>query len=231
VLAKQLDPGAWLGQPEAMVDAPFRLPAEITGSRLHLHRWSVADVDDLSQAVERNIEHLRPWMPWVEAEPVDRAGRLELIESWETRWASAGEAMYGAFLDGGIVGGCGLHRRCGPGGLEIGYWVDKDHLRRGVATEMARLLTTIGFAAPDISFVEIHHDKANVVSSRVPGRLGYARVGETLDKRTAPGEVGIDCAWRIERADWASDVMAEAEAGGAAEADAAVAVEVAAAEG
>lgn len=32
-----------------------------------------------------------------------------------------------------VVGGCGLHRRVGPGGLEIGYWVHAAWTRRGIA--------------------------------------------------------------------------------------------------
>jgi len=55
---------------------------------------------------------------------------------------------------------------------------------------------------PGVAFVEIHHDKANIASGRVPEKLGYTFVAETQDSVTSPGEVGIDCGWRMEAANW-----------------------------
>ena len=55
------------------------------------------------------------------------------------------------------------------------------------------------FAMPDITHVEIHHDKANVRSARVPAKLGFTLVREVLDEIQAPGEIGISCEWRIDR--------------------------------
>jgi RimJ/RimL family protein N-acetyltransferase len=73
---------------------------------------------------------------------------------------------------------------------------------RGLATEAARLLTGAAFSMPEISSVEIHHDKANVASSGVPSGLGYRFVGEQYDVATAPGDTGVECIWRIERSEW-----------------------------
>jgi len=36
-----------------------------------------------------------------------------------------------AIVGGSLAGSCGLMRRIGPGGMEIGYWVAKDQTRRG----------------------------------------------------------------------------------------------------
>lgn len=60
----------------------------------------------------------------------------------------------GIFRDGAAVGSCGLHRRVGPGGLEIGYWIHPAVLRRGLATEAARLLTDAAFSVPGIDRVD-----------------------------------------------------------------------------
>ena len=63
-----------------------------------------------------------------------------------------------------VVGGSGLHRRIGPDGLEIGSWVRRDFVRRGIASSAAAWLTDLAFARPDIDRVEIHRDRANVAS-------------------------------------------------------------------
>jgi ribosomal-protein-serine acetyltransferase len=197
-----LDTCRWHSHPTEMDHALAPLPEVVVGPRLVLRRWRVSDVDDLARAVTRNIAHLRPWMPWIALEPVGRDERCDLIDSWEAAWLQGGDGVYGIFADREIIGGCGLHHRRGPTGLEIGYWVDEGHVRQGIATEAAGLLTSAALAAPGITFVEIHHDKANVASSAVPRRLGYEFVGEMADEVTAPGEIGIDCTWRMESQNW-----------------------------
>ena len=76
-------------------------------------------------------------------------------------------------------------------------------IRDATATEAAGLLTDAAFSIPEISSVEIHHDKANLASSGVPSRLGYRFIGEQpTDKAAAPADTGIDCIWRIARSEW-----------------------------
>ena len=102
-------------------------------------------------------------------------------------------------LDGMPIGGTGFHRRQGPTTLEIGYWIGVQHVGHGYATELARALTETAFEQPGIDAVEIHHDRSNVASGAVPARLGFRLVGERRRPRLAPGECGIECAWRTER--------------------------------
>lgn len=179
-----------------------QLPDTIASPRLTLRRWVAADAADLSAAVSASLEHLRPWMPWIAAEPISLIDRMALIDQWQTEWQRGGDVVIGALLDGVIVGSTGFHRRRGPGALEIGYWVHSDHTRKGFATEIAASLTNAAFTVPDIERVEIHHDKANIASAGVPRGLGYTFAGETLDAVTSPGEIGIDCRWVMTRDDW-----------------------------
>ena len=183
-----------------------RLPDTIPSPRLTLRRWVAADAPDLSAAVTANLEHLRPWMPWIAMEPASLVDRLALIAQWQTEWERGGDSVIGAFLEGVVVGSTGFHRRRGPGALEIGYWVHSDHTRKGYATEIGAALTSAAFTVPDIERVEIHHDKANLASAGVPRSLGYTFAGETLDAVTSPGEVGIDCRWVVQRDEWIAKV-------------------------
>jgi RimJ/RimL family protein N-acetyltransferase len=185
-----------------MIDGPPRLPELVVGTRVVLRRWVATDTPGLAAAVERNIEHLRPWMPWIATEPLDWGERVALIESWAQAWVDGKDVILGVFMGEGVIGGCGLHRRRGPHGLELGYWIDKDHTNRGIGTEVGALLTSAALRVRGMRFVEIHHDKANVVSRRIPEHLGYKFLGETPGHIEAPGEVGIDCGWRMDAADW-----------------------------
>jgi len=179
------------------------LPERIGGADgLLLRRWQLADAEALHRAVSESIEHLRPWMAWVAQEPVPLARRRAMIEGWERFWSRGEDVVLGVFLDGHVVGGCGLHRRIAADGLEVGYWIHPGYLRRGLATRTAGLLTGAAFGVPGITHVEIHHDKANVASAGVPRKLGYDWLGEIPDAPEAPDELGIEWRWRMERATW-----------------------------
>ena len=127
-----------------------------------------------------------------------------MLAEWEEQWVQGGDVVLAVVVCDVIAGSAGLHRRRDPDVLEIGYWIHPAFLRRGLATRTVGLLTDAAFSLTDIDAVEIHHDKANVASAGVPERAGYTFVGETPDAASAPAEVGIDCAWRMTRRDWAA---------------------------
>jgi ribosomal-protein-serine acetyltransferase len=184
-------------------DAPARLPERIEGADgLLLRRWRVADAEALQAAVAESADHLRPWMPWMAAYPVALEDQRALLARWEREWSAGGDVALGVFKTGRVAGSCGLHRRRGPGVLELGYWIHPAYTRRGLATAVARLLTDAAFTVPAIDAVEIHHDKANTASAAIPRRLGFRFLGETPDEITSPAELGIDCCWRMERDRW-----------------------------
>lgn len=182
---------------------PERLPDRLAGpGGVIVRRWVPADAEALSAAVGESVEHLRPWMGWVAQEPLAPERRREMIAEWEERWRRGGDLVAGIFVDGRVAGGCGLHDRIGPDGLEIGYWLHPAFVGRGIVTTAAILLTDAAFTLQRITHVEIHHDKANQRSGAVPRRLGYRLIDESPDEPEAPAEVGISCTWRVTRDAW-----------------------------
>jgi len=173
---------------------------------LVLRPWRLDDVDAMSQAIIESIEHLRPWMPWAATEPLERDTRVSLVAGFDAARDADADFTYGMFVGDQPVGGCGLHRRLGPGAFEIGYWVHVGRIGRGFATTAAAALVDAAFTVPDIERVEIHHDKANAASRRVPEKLGFVLVEEVPDAKLAPNDIGIECRWRVTRAGWARSV-------------------------
>jgi ribosomal-protein-serine acetyltransferase len=161
----------------------------------------------LSDAVAESSEHLRPWMAWIAGEPLTIEQRRSMLIGFERDWLAGGDVVLGMFLDGRVVGGCGLHRRIARDGLELGYWVHPHFTRRGLATTAARLLTDTALTLPGITHVEIHHDKANLASAGVPRRLGFWRLAEVPDEIEAPAEFGIEWQWRIDQERWARSAL------------------------
>jgi RimJ/RimL family protein N-acetyltransferase len=187
------------------------LPASIGRPPFEPRCWRRGDARRLGDLVRANLDHLRPWMPWIAAEPLTLEERRDLIESWEQERRAGGDAIYAIVEAGAPVGGCGLHRRLGPGAIEIGYWVDARRLHTGVASRAARLLIDQAFEDPEITHVEIHHDRANRASAAVARRLGFTYVGDQPDQVAAPGEEGIDCTWRLTSAERSSGACSRRE--------------------
>jgi ribosomal-protein-serine acetyltransferase len=179
------------------------LPEYLQGPRdIVLRRWVASDAESLGRAVAQSLEHVRPWLPWASQEPLSLDRREAMIRDWEREWSQGGDVVMGIFMSGQVVGGCGLHDRIGPGGLEIGYWTHPAVGGRGVATIAAGLLTDAAFALPGLTHVEIHVDKANERSAAIARKLGYRLVAETPEEVQAPGEVGLHCIWRLTADEW-----------------------------
>jgi ribosomal-protein-serine acetyltransferase len=186
-----------------VVEGRGLLPERLQGPRgIVLRRWVRADAESLGRAVAQSLEHVRPWLAWAWQEPLSLERREALIGDWEREWLQGGDVIMGIFMSGRVVGGCGLHDRIAPGGLEIGYWTHPAVGGRGIATIAAGLLTDAAFAMPAITHVEIHVDKANQRSSAIARKLGYRLVAEEPEEVVAPGEVGLHGIWRLTVAEW-----------------------------
>lgn len=172
-----------------MAEAPAEV-LDVQGGVLSRTRES--DAGQLAQAVGESLEHLRPWMPWATEEAADPQAQRVRCREAEESWDSGSEYVYLLRPEpaGQVIGCFGLHRRLGPGAIEIGYWMHVDFAGRGYATACARALTQTALALPDVATVEIHTDEANTISAAIPRRLGYRL--DRVDERPpdAPAESG-----------------------------------------
>ncbi len=177
---------------------PARPPEHLDAGPVVLDRVRLADGLAIRAAVTASLDHLSPWMPWATPAAMTEEGHRPFLEEAERTWDDGTSFAYALRRAGdpsAVVGTCGLHRRIGPGGIEIGYWVHVDHVGKGWATAAARALTEAAIALADVDRVEIHCDEANVRSAAVPLALGYRLDRVEEDGIQAPGEVGRSLVW------------------------------------
>jgi RimJ/RimL family protein N-acetyltransferase len=165
-------------------------PYRIETDRLVLRCWDPEDAPLLKDAVDRSLEHLRPWMPWTPDEPEPLEEVYERLRDFRAQYDRDENHIMGVFApdDSRVLGGTGLHPRQGEGGLEIGYWIAADAVGRGYATELAAVLTRVGFACFDIDRIEIRVDPANERSERIPAKLAFTK--EATLRRRLPAKHG-----------------------------------------
>ena len=162
----------------------------IESERLILRQFTESDLPNLVEIA--NQEHILFWCPdwndcanWVQdwfrgiawrytiADPNKEFILLAIIEK------STNE------LIGQINTGCECQNEL-PGKLSIGYYISKDKLNKGYATEAAKAMTRHFFPINPNDFFYAIIEPANVASHRVVGKAGFIFVSEITitDKET-----------------------------------------------
>jgi RimJ/RimL family protein N-acetyltransferase len=186
-----------------------RMPRELTLPAGELLRpFGPADLDQLTDIINANIEHLRPWMPWAQA-PVTAESQGEFLTRSAADWQEGSDFVWGIFdgpailggptILGGttILGGIGLHTRRGPGELEIGYWLRADAQGRGIITAGTRLLAEVAASYDEVDQVVICCDEGNARSAAVPQRLGFTLAAVEEREPLAASETGWHQIWTL----------------------------------
>jgi RimJ/RimL family protein N-acetyltransferase len=172
-------------------------PERIELGDLVLRRERIGDEVLIARALESELEHLQPWMPWATPENASEPAQRQRLQKVEQTWNDGQDHSFLALdaSEATLLGGFGLHRRIGPDAIEMGYWLSHRAVGNGYATRAARALTDAALALDDVARVEIHCDEANVRSAKIPQRLGYRLDRIEPDDVEAPGEIGRSMVW------------------------------------
>lgn len=142
---------------------------------LHLARHELAS--DIFNAIDRQREYLRQWLPWVDPTKSVEDTKSFIRESMAKN--SNGAQLTTFILDGEkVVGSVGAvrfdkdHRSC-----EIGYWLSEDMQGRGIMTKACRCFIGHLFQKKNLNRIEIKVASENVRSQKVPLRLGCQKEG------------------------------------------------------
>jgi RimJ/RimL family protein N-acetyltransferase len=167
------------------VTPPYRIETE----RLVIRCYDPGDAALLKQAVDANIEHLLPWMPWVRFEPQTIEEKVQLLRTFRGQFDRDENYVYGIFTrdESEQIGGSGFHRRANEGSLEIGYWVAESMIGQGIATEVAAVQTRAGFEICGLDRIDIQVEPHNERSLKIPRKLGFTEEG-TLRRRLEGAE-------------------------------------------
>jgi RimJ/RimL family protein N-acetyltransferase len=181
--------------------------------RLVLRCWQPADAPLLKAAIAASLEHLRPWMLWAQCAPEDQH-MIEHLRRCRGEFDLGQDVAYGMFdrAETQVLGGTGLHTRVGAGAREIGYWVHKDHINQGLATEAAAALTKVAFLIDRVARVELRCDPHNVRSAAVPRKLGFCHEATLRHRlRTPDGQPRDTMVWTLLAHEYPTSPTAAAE--------------------
>ncbi|HTE17028.1 MAG TPA: GNAT family N-acetyltransferase [Armatimonadota bacterium] len=142
-----------------------------------------ADAPRFREVIDRNLDHLRRFMPWAWNEPRPVEELAERISAAREKFARGEEWQFGIFSpdEARVLGAIGLHRGDAPATMEIGFWLCRSAEGQGIVTEATRILTNLALTRLGAERVEIRCDTLNERSSAVARRLGY-ELADTRDE-------------------------------------------------
>ncbi len=147
---------------------------EIKGNKIGIRTFRNEDIVPFHVAATESIEHMHEFMPWCHPEY-----SIQESESWVTSrnesWASADEYSFIVYSieSNELLGGVAINQINSAHKIgNIGYWVRKQALNRGVATEAVSLVSGFGFDTLGLNRLEIVTLPNNVASNKVAEKAG-----------------------------------------------------------
>ncbi|MEO0144259.1 MAG: GNAT family protein [candidate division WOR-3 bacterium] len=126
---------------------------------------------------DRNRDHLRPWLPWVD-EVRSVADSLNFIEEGLLRFAQGNGYELGIWLEEKLIGVIGVHEiNRANSSASIGYWLDVEYQGRGIMTRAVIAVLDDLFFNRKLHRVEIRVAPENHRSRAIPERLGFRMEG------------------------------------------------------
>lgn len=159
------------------------------------------DAPAIFAVVDRNRDHLHPWMPWVDA-TATVADSLAFLRFVRAEYAAGRQFHCNLRLRGEVVGGMGMRLDRPHESGELGYWLDAAASGQGVVTRAARALTTAAFDRLGLHRVVIRAGVENVRSRAVAERLGYTFEGVLRDAERVNGTYLSHAAYSVLSAEW-----------------------------
>jgi ribosomal-protein-serine acetyltransferase len=156
------------------VGSPFR---RTVAQGIEMRQFEPRDAEAVFAVVDRNREHLRQWLPWV-----DHSHSAEDIRQFIVRVQAQFEAGQGpnagVWVDGALAGNVGCHpinwanRSC-----SLGYWIDAAQQGKGAITLCCAAMLDYLFDELRLHRGEIRCGTGNTRSCAIPERLGFTREG------------------------------------------------------
>lgn len=127
--------------------------------------------------VEGNREHLRQWLPWVDASR-SADGTREYIRGMLRRFGANNGFAAGIWYRGELAGIIDFHAINWPNrSTSIGYWLAAPFQGKGLMTAACRTFVEFALGELGLNRVEIRCATDNRRSRAIPERLGFTREG------------------------------------------------------
>lgn len=147
------------------------MPLLKVNDEIVLRCYDVDDAEELFTVINNNREHLRHWLPWVDATQTVKDSEKFILDSLYLLEAQEGIAM-GIFWEKKLIGGIGmLNWNHQLKQAHIGYWLDKNFEGKGLMILSAQHFINYIFQELGLNKIEIRFISENKRSAALVKRL------------------------------------------------------------
>ncbi len=153
---------------------------------------------------DRNREHLRRWLPWVDG---TRSAKdtAKFIRGGREQLRRNDGFQAGIWYRGELVGALGFHYWNWAGRkTEIGYWLAEPFQGHGIMTRACRALVTYAFTNLGLDRVEIRTAAGNARSRGIAERIGFVQEGVLREAEYSADGPQDQIVYGILRKEWES---------------------------
>ncbi|QRN97817.1 GNAT family N-acetyltransferase [Archangium violaceum] len=156
--------------------------------RLLLRCMGPDDAARRKESVDSSGEHLERFFSRTPEEPLSLEAHAAHIRKLRAGFDLDQDRGYGVFEPETerFLGEVSLLRRAGIDALEIGYWLRRDAVGQGFATEMASAAVKTAFELDRVKRMDLMCKPENERSAAVARRLGFTFEGRLRDRQLAP---------------------------------------------
>jgi RimJ/RimL family protein N-acetyltransferase len=165
------------------------VPTSFETDNLFIRRYTPVDESILFEAARESCEHVYPFLPWCHP-----CYTIEEARDWlgaiETDWNN--DSVYAFAImnrdSGEFLGGCGISRIDEHPVVNLGYWIRRSAIGKGVATQATIGLAQFAFEHLRILRVELVMSTRNVASRKVAEKSGAVYEAELKNRLFLHGE-------------------------------------------
>jgi ribosomal-protein-serine acetyltransferase len=138
----------------------------------------------LFQLVEKNREHLRAWLPWLD-ETTSIQDEIEFIHGQLIRHQKTDGSLFLIWYQGRTIVGTLSVNQVDHGNQTgwIGYWLDRGHTGKGIMTRAVGAIVDVLLVSCGFNRVVIEIGVGNSASMAIPLRLGFREEGKSVERQ------------------------------------------------
>ena len=177
-----------------MINWPVNQPtltigAASSSSTIFLRPLREADIEPIFLACQDPTISAFTRVPY----PYDRELAEEFVRGSDIAYRAHQSVLFAIEYNGSFAGTIGLHSiqltdHC----AEVGYWIEKSHREKGIATEALKTLLDFALNIAEFRRIEAMADFDNSASQRVMERAGMVRDALLRNRVTKPNGNQID---------------------------------------
>jgi ribosomal-protein-serine acetyltransferase len=141
---------------------------------VHLRPLAHHQADAIFKAVDRNRDHLKPWLNWVD-DTQEIEDTYSFIKDALKKTGKGSKYACSVWQDEKSIGMISYRQICHHSQQgEIGYWLDKDHTGQGIMSEAVRVFINLGIEQLNLNKIIIYTAEKNRPSQKIPEKFGFS---------------------------------------------------------